>query len=64
LAAGALGIGGGIGAAVARKMAITDLPQMVAAFHSLVNAQQSGVQEKNALRVWGGGLPQPVADWQ
>lgn len=33
---GALGIGGVVGATVARRMAITDLPQMVAAFHSLV----------------------------
>ena len=31
-----LGIGGGLGALLAKKMAITDLPQMVAAFHSLV----------------------------
>ena len=33
---GSLGVGGGIGALLAKKMAITDLPQMVAAFHSLV----------------------------
>ncbi|GAB4817580.1 hypothetical protein N2152v2_004626 [Parachlorella kessleri] len=31
-----LGIGGTVGATIAKKMAITDLPQMVAAFHSLV----------------------------
>ena len=31
-----MGIGGLAGAAVARRMAITDLPQMVAGFHSLV----------------------------
>ena len=33
---GSLGIGGAIGATIAKRMAITDLPQMVAAFHSLV----------------------------
>lgn len=32
----ALSLGGGAGALLARRMAITDLPQMVAAFHSLV----------------------------
>lgn len=34
--AGALGLGGAIGTTLAKRMAITDLPQMVAAFHSLV----------------------------
>jgi len=29
-------VGGGIGAVIAKRMAITDLPQLVAAFHSLV----------------------------
>jgi NAD(P) transhydrogenase subunit beta len=31
-----LGIGGGIGAITARRIAMTDMPQLVAAFHSLV----------------------------
>ena len=34
--AGAMGVGGGAGAYLAKKMNITDLPQMVAGFHSLV----------------------------
>jgi len=36
LVALALAIGGGFGAVVARRIAMTDMPQLVAAFHSLV----------------------------
>ena len=34
----AMGVGGTIGSVIAKKLEITDLPQLVAAFHSLVGA--------------------------
>lgn len=36
--AACMGVGGAIGTVIAKKIEITDLPQLVAAFHSLVGA--------------------------
>lgn len=36
--AACMGVGGAIGTTIAKKIEITDLPQLVAAFHSLVGA--------------------------
>lgn len=49
----ALLIGGGIGAVIARRIAMTDMPQLVAAFHSLVGLA--------AVLVAGAALHNPAA---
>ncbi|HEY2071297.1 MAG TPA: NAD(P)(+) transhydrogenase (Re/Si-specific) subunit beta [Rhizomicrobium sp.] len=51
--AGGLAIGGGIGAVTARRIAMTDMPQLVAAFHSLVGLA--------AVLVAGAALYAPAA---
>ncbi|HRF09388.1 MAG TPA: NAD(P)(+) transhydrogenase (Re/Si-specific) subunit beta [Xanthobacteraceae bacterium] len=53
LVIGGLVIGGGIGAVMARKIAMTDMPQLVAAFHSLVGLA--------AVLVAAGALYAPAA---
>lgn len=45
----ALGAGGALGASVASKIAITDLPQMVAAFHSLVGLAATATSIANIM---------------
>ena len=49
----ALLIGGGVGAVIARRIAMTDMPQLVAAFHSLVGLA--------AVLVAGAALHNPAA---
>src|SRR4051812_19540677 len=48
-----LGFGGGLGAAIARRVAMTAMPQLVAAFHSLVGLA--------AVLVAAGALYAPLA---
>jgi NAD/NADP transhydrogenase beta subunit len=49
LSAGSLGLGAAAGHIVAKRMAITDLPQMVAAFHSLVSSCHPALEEHAAV---------------
>src|SRR5271170_5163962 len=53
LIAGGLAIGGGIGAVMAKRIAMTNMPQLVAAFHSLVGLA--------AVLTAGAALYSPVA---
>ena len=70
----ALAIGGGFGAVLARRIAMTDMPQLVAAFHSLVgmaavlvaasalySPEAYGITEVSAKALIGGGAPIKVA---
>ncbi len=54
-----LGIGGGIGMLIAKRISMTDMPQLVAAFHSLVGlaAVLVAVAALNAPQAFGLGLP-------
>jgi H+-translocating NAD(P) transhydrogenase subunit beta len=59
LIAGGIGIGGGIGAITARRIAMTAMPQLVAAFHSLVGLAAVFVAAAalNAPEAFGIGAP-------
>ncbi len=58
---GAMGIGGAIGATIARRMAVTDLPQLVAAFHSFVGAAATLTAVAEYMGLLGAELADPVA---
>lgn len=61
LTTGSLGIGGALGMTVARTMAITDLPQMVAAFHSLVGLAAVNTSIASYMMHPGGDMVHSVA---
>jgi len=56
---GAIAIGGGIGWVIARRIAMTDMPQLVAAFHSLVGLAAVLVAAAAVLNLVAFGLPGP-----
>src|ERR1700754_3011954 len=61
LVIGGLVIGGGIGAVMARRIAMTAMPQLVAAFHSLVGLAAVAVGAAAYLNPEAFGITMPVA---
>jgi NAD(P) transhydrogenase len=59
--AAALAGGGLVGATIARRMAVTDLPQLVAAFHSFVGAAATLTAVAEYMGLHGVELGDPVA---
>jgi NAD(P) transhydrogenase len=59
--AAAMGIGGVIGTTIAKRMQVTDLPQLVAAFHSFVGAAATLTAASEYMGLHGAELQDTVA---
>lgn len=61
--AATMGLGGALGIGVARQIAVTDLPQLVAAFHSLVGAAAVATAAASFLVEGGAGGLHKIASY-